>query len=78
VDRPREGALKGTNDWTVRRVVLDVPEDAASLHFGFFLKGLGRCWARGFTLEQVGSDIDPTSTFGRLHRPTNLDFGARA
>jgi len=79
VNRPRDGALRGTNDWTDRCVVLDVPEDATSLHFGFFLEGLGRCWARGFALAPVGPDIDPTSIYGtRPPRPTNLDFGAGA
>lgn len=75
LDKPQSGALVGTQDWTLRSVVLDVPEDAASLHFGFFLRGLGRCWATDFALEEVGGDVETTSNHGtHRSRPTNLDL----
>ncbi len=41
-------------------MVLEVPDNAAALHFGFLLLGSGKVWARGFSLEPVGTDIDST------------------
>lgn len=73
--RRENGALRGTQRWTECSVVLDVPKDAASIHYGFLLQGYGRVWARQFHLEPVGDDVAPTAGFGRyLDRPSNLDF----
>jgi hypothetical protein len=76
--RKRYGAIKGTNDWTARSIVLDVPESAASIHYGFLLQGYGRVWARGFEIEPVGEDT-ATTAGSRTYPPAprNLDF-ARA
>lgn len=75
MQRVSEGALRGNADWTSRSIILDVPEDAASLNYGFFLQGFGRCWARGFDLEQVDRDVATTDGRGpRLARPENLGF----
>lgn len=74
--RPSDGPLAGTTGWSGRRIVLYIPVAATSLHFGFFLKGPGRAWARGFSLEEVGEHIATTEPEPRyLSRPTNLDFG---
>ncbi len=71
--RKVDGPLKGTTGWTERSVILDVPDEASSIHYGFLLQGYGRVWARWLRLERVGADIAPTS--GRcLAQPTNLDF----
>lgn len=70
------GPLEGTSGWTERHIVLDVPEAAATIHYGFFLRGSGKVWARRFNLEAVGADVAPTEPGPRyLSRPTNLDFG---
>lgn len=75
LERAGRGALRGTTDWTPCRVVLDVPEDAASIHFGFLLNRHGKAWARDFRLETVGDDIATTAGHGRyLAGPINLDF----
>ncbi|GLQ09844.1 hypothetical protein GCM10007913_17760 [Devosia yakushimensis] len=73
--RETDGAVTGTSDWQTRNIVFDVPEEAVSVHFGFFLAGNGRCWARQFTLETVDSSV-PTSIrqLRYLREPTNLDF----
>lgn len=73
MQRPSDGALKGTVDWTLRSVVLDVPEEAASVHFGFFLEGFGKVWARGFQIEAVGMETEVT-THQPHPKPINLDF----
>jgi hypothetical protein len=70
------GPLEGTIGWTERSIVLDVPDNAATIHYGFFLKGSGRVWARRFALATVTADIATTEAEPRyLSRPTNLDFG---
>lgn len=70
------GPLAGTVGWTERQVVLEVPEAAATIHYGFFLRGSGKVWARRFNLEPVGLDVATTEPGPRyLSRPTNLDFG---
>lgn len=56
--------------------MLEVPDSAATIHYGFFLKGSGKVWARRFALEAVGEDVATTEPEPRyLSRPTNLDFG---
>ncbi len=73
----RDGALTGTNGWTELAIVLDVPDEAATIHFGFLLKRYGRAWARGFRIEEVGEAAGMASGLGRYHAaPTNLDFAA--
>lgn len=81
--RTSQGPVTGDRDWTRRSVVLDVTDEAASLHYGVFLKGTGRVWARGVRLDVVGPDIPVTAEPRTLPRydkgllspvPTNLDF----
>jgi hypothetical protein len=70
--RPHAGSLKATQDWTRREIVLDVPENAESVHFGFYLFGTGSVWARKLEIaEAVGEDVTT-----RLYpdRPINLSF----
>ncbi|WP_055048039.1 glyoxalase superfamily protein [Devosia sp. A16] len=75
LERP-DGPLDGTRGWTRRQVVLPVPEAAATIHYGFFLRGSGKVWARRFTIETVGPTVAATEPRPRyLSRPTNLDFG---
>lgn len=77
--RKTDGALRGTAGWTNRRIVLEVPDEATSLHFGFFLQGYGRVWARDFHLEAVSGTAETTGGADRyLQKPTNLDFSASA
>ncbi len=73
--RHEHGALRGTTGWTERSIVLDVPPEAASIHYGFLLQNHGRVWARLFRLESVGEDVSPTAGLhSYLASPTNLDF----
>jgi hypothetical protein len=77
--RSADGVLRGTNDWSARRIVLDVPEEAESIHFGFYLRGTGSAWARDFDLSAAGEDIAVTagSRPGRT-KPVNLDFSKKS
>ena len=75
--RKAQGPLNGSNDWTARSIVLEVPREALSLHYGFFLKGSGRVWARDFSIEAAEPDAEAAPWRPYLDGPTNLDFSAR-
>lgn len=78
MNRTADGALRGTCNWVMRNIVLDVPDDAESIHYGFFLKGYGKVWARTFRLETVSADTPLTALKNRyLPSPSNLDFSRR-
>lgn len=69
------GVVKGTTDWVTREIVFDVPDEAASVHFGFFLKGTGSCRARQFSLDVVDETVQVTmKKTSYPGRPTNMDF----
>lgn len=77
LQRRSNGILTGTQPWSARAIVLDVPEEAATVHFGFMLNGHGRVWARDFDLRPVGMEVATTDDSGRgLAGPSNLDFSA--
>lgn len=76
--RSADGVLRGTSDWSARRIVLDVPEEAESIHFGFYLRGTGSARARDFDLTEVGDDVSATAdSRPKRSRPINLDFSVR-
>lgn len=75
------GWLFGDVPWTTRRIVLDVPPDATSFHFGFFLKGAGSLWATGFSVGEADIETQltaaPAGWEGRppaFIGPENLNF----
>jgi hypothetical protein len=79
--RPIGGLVSGTTGWAARSVVLDVPADAASIHYGFLLRGHGKIYARGFRLERIADSVGTTEVAPdvteRKHlpkQPVNLDF----
>jgi hypothetical protein len=73
--RPENGPLKGTHDWVKRSIVLDIPEPAHAIHYGFLLKGRGTLWAKDFQLDAVGPEVNTTERNGKfLSKPENLDF----
>lgn len=70
-------SIQGTTDWNHYSLVLDVPEDSASIHFGFLLIGTGKVWADGFRLEEVNEKVPVTNMLSEDILPTqpiNLDF----
>lgn len=81
LERAENGVISGTSGWKTRTIVLDVPDEAVSIHFGFFLKGHGKVWARNFVLQTVGHEVESTEILSkapeRRHfpkHPANLDF----
>ncbi len=71
------GPVTGGSAWTRRQIVLDIPQEATSLNYGFYLKGRGKGWGRGFALGEVDAAIPVSTPDGNaLRGPTNLDFAA--
>ena len=72
--------VKGTSDWREASVVLDVPEGATALAYGFFLGGGGKMWVSGQRMEEVGADVPSTNMIvprPAPKGPTNLGFNPR-
>lgn len=85
MSREKNGPISGTTGWSPRSIVLDVPIEAESIHYGFFLRDSGRVWARNFTLQAVSdaTSCTVTSHQGKEQRelpsrPVNLDFAERS
>lgn len=68
--------LSGTKDWQRCDLVVDVPQEAAYVVFGFLLSGSkGEVWADDFHLDKVGKDVPLTEMARRYpSEPVNLDF----
>jgi RNA polymerase sigma factor (sigma-70 family) len=63
-------APKGTTDWQEYSVVLDVPPEATTLNYGFFVQGKGKIWVNGMTITPVGPEVPTTNI--PLHTPPSL------
>lgn len=72
-DRP----LRGATGWTEAANVLDVGEDAASVHLGVLLAGAGAVNLAAPRFEVVGADVPVTWVQRRplAAEPRGLDFG---
>lgn len=76
-NRQTGGALSGTKDWTKRSIVLDVPQEAVTVNFGFYLRGTGSVWTRGLELSEVDASVPATQDAApHKPKPMNLDFAA--
>lgn len=77
-DNMADRAPKGTTDWQEYSIVVDVPKDARSLSYGFFLGGNGKMWVSGTKIEAVGMEVPSTNkakTPVLNTQPVNLGFG---
>ena len=72
-DRP----LKGSTEWAMQNIVLDVPKDATNIAFGVLLNGAGQVWMDDFKFQKVGKNV-PTNSLKENtsvnKSPTNLNF----
>lgn len=70
-------SITGSTDWNYYSIVLDVPMDSASIHFGVLLVGSGKVWADGFKFEEVDEKV-PTTNMMAIEslpmQPVNLTF----
>ena len=74
--RSDDGALTGNFSWTERSIVLDVPDEAGTIHYGPMLKGVGQLWCRRIRLEPASPDATITGARQYPRRPSG--FGGEA
>lgn len=70
-------SIQGTTEWNHYSIILDVPEESVSIHFGVLLIGEGKVWADGFNFEEVNKKVATTNMLSQDHlpkQPSNLDF----
>lgn len=73
--RQVNGPLTGTTQWEKREIVLDIPQTAESLHYGYYLRGEGTGYGCHFELEIVDQNTDLTDGQPKpLKKPFNLKF----
>lgn len=77
-DNMNKRAPTGTTDWEEYSIVLDVPAEATSLNYGFFLSGKGQMWVNGVNIERVGPEVPTTNMLTAPKplpsAPVNLGF----
>ena len=56
-----------TTDWERQDIVLDVPNDAIGVTYGFLLGGSGQAWLDELSIEIVGNDVAVTGHPGGLY-----------
>jgi hypothetical protein len=75
-DNMQNRAIRGTQDWQHYEVILDIPEDATSVHFGALLAGAGEIDVTRFKLDLLPDpripQIGPPPMM--QSRPVNLDL----
>ena len=76
--REKDGAISGRFGWTERSIVLDVPDEAGTLHYGPMLKGSGQLWARNLRIDMVPASTATTGGRDFPRRPTGFGDGAPA
>jgi hypothetical protein len=69
LDNMRDRPLRGTTAWTATASVLDVGEEAASVHFGVLLAGAGAVDLASPRFEVVGEDVPVTQAARRPLAP---------
>jgi hypothetical protein len=70
--RDKDGAISGRFGWTERSIVLDVPDEAGTLHYGPMLKGAGQLWARNLRIDPVSTTTRTTDSSNYPRRPTGF------
>lgn len=56
----KDRSIRGTTDWTMYEIVLDVPADASEYAFGALLVGKGQIWFDDIRFETVDLSIPTT------------------
>ena len=87
-DDSEDRHVSGTTEWELYSVVLDVPENAATIYLGAHMFGRGQVWMDNCSFEEVGNEVKATDRYrlqGGFQRqytipeflndePINLDF----
>lgn len=74
MDNMANRRLTGTQDWTEASIVIDIPEEAISMTFGFLMRGKGYAWFESPQLQFVGQDVATTNiTVDANGKPLNFN-----
>ncbi|HEU5081552.1 MAG TPA: sigma-70 family RNA polymerase sigma factor [Opitutaceae bacterium] len=78
-DNMQDRAPKGTTDWEEYSIVLDVPAEATTVNYGFFVAGKGQVWVNGVTITPVSTQVPSTDVMKKNAAalpttPVNLGF----
>jgi hypothetical protein len=65
--------LRGTADWRLVSVVLDVPADAIGIMYGFLLSSAGEAWVDDASFEVVGTDVPTTVAASPQPNPAKVN-----
>lgn len=68
-----DGSLKGTHEWTTRKIVVFVPDNAEVINFGIYLNGKGQTWARNFHFATT-DEMPSNAGILKPKAPQNLDL----
>lgn len=69
--------IKGTTNWNLYSIVLDVPPESAVISFGIILSGRGQVWVDQLKFEEVDDSVETTSLEVEpelMDEPVNLSF----
>jgi hypothetical protein len=69
IDDMQSRPLRGTTRWRRYAIVLDVPQNAADITYGFLLAGSGAVWANDFSVTPV-SNTTPLTSGARGRAPS--------
>jgi len=71
----RRGAddIRGSTDWKLCTIIIDVEENASSFIYGLFIEGQGQVWVDDVNIEIVGKEIPEKGVwFPEKGKPYNL------
>lgn len=75
-DNMEKRAFRGDGNWKLYEVVLDIPNDGATISFGALLSGSGHVWVGGLDFQTVNETVPVTAkSKAELNRkPVNLEL----
>jgi len=74
-DNMYDRAIKGTTDWKLYEIILDVPEGATNIAYGALLAGTGTIWFDDLKFDIVSDAVSTTQKENTTpDKPTNLSF----
>lgn len=76
-DNMNDRRIIGSTNWNHYAIVLDVPEESATISIGVLLMGAGKVWVDSFRFEEVDPSVPTTNLdfhYELLDEPSNLSF----
>ena len=69
--------ITGTTDWKQYSIVLEVPDNAAAINYGFLIVGTGEFWVDNVKITEVNKTVPVTNIafqYSLPSTPVNLNF----